>query len=64
MNTQISTEPQICFVNSEGFMLCNYIMRAGVPTYTKSGKWWAWFVGFKNMKPKQETAPVKTDTAS
>ncbi len=45
-------------------MLCNYVLRSGVPTYTKSGKWWAWFVGFKNMKPKQETAPVKTDTAS
>jgi hypothetical protein len=57
-------EEQRCFVNDQGYMLCNYIVRNGEAVYTKSGKWWRWFVGIPRWVKKQETASVLTDTVS
>ncbi len=32
-------EQQTCFVTSDGFMLCNFVVRKGVEVRSKSGKW-------------------------
>ncbi len=31
---------QQCFVGSDGFRICNLIVRNGNVLWTKSGKWW------------------------
>lgn len=42
-------EDQVCYVNRDGYMLCNYIFRNGNAIYTKSGKRWRWFVGIPSL---------------
>ena len=42
-------EAQHCFV-IDGYMVCNWKWLNGKPTYTKSGKRWRWFVGFRGKQ--------------
>lgn len=46
MNDDKTLEAQHCFV-SNGYMFCNWKRIKGIPTKTKSGKYWKWFVGWK-----------------
>lgn len=50
-----SFEPQHCFVNAEGYMICNWKYINGEPRRTKSGKCWKWFVGYRPGKQKETT---------
>ena len=58
---------QRCFVGEDGFRRCNFIIRNGLPRWTKSGKWWKFpaftFAIFKRKK-KEQTEVVKTETAT
>lgn len=55
-------EPQKCFVNEDGYRLCNYVFKNGIPTYTKSGKWWKWFVGMNFFKQNKKASSEKDET--
>ena len=56
-------EPQKCFVDENGYKLCNYVIRNGVPTYTRSGKWWRWFVGVNFFKQNKKASSEKDETS-
>lgn len=45
--------PQKCFIDEFGFRKCNWKHINGIPTATKSGKWWTWYVGCKVRKQKE-----------
>ena len=53
--SELVLEAQHCYVK-DGYMFCNWKWHKGEPLYTKSGKKWRWFVGFREKQ--KETAPV------
>lgn len=54
--------PQHCFVNDEGYMLCNYVVRDGEPIFPKLREYMRWKVKKWKRKPKQKSGALTPDS--
>lgn len=58
---------QKCFVNADGFRVCNFIVRNGLARWTKSGKWWKFRAlpyGVFRKKKDEGIVVVEKETAT